>query len=109
MNSKNYFVHSPADGAATASEAGDSVSPRDVHGALRQAERGVNVGEVWNSPESEMYVQEDGQIVKALSSGDGTYSIVIRDMANSSGEPTTVISDYPQSAIDQNLRSGWWS
>jgi hypothetical protein len=95
--------------AAEGESSRDSISTRDVHGALRQAERSVNVEQVWNSPESEMYIQEDGQIVKTLSNGDGTYSVVIRDMENPSGKPTTVIPDYSQSAIDRNLRSGWWS
>jgi RHS repeat-associated protein len=86
----------------------DSIDPRDVHGALRGAERDVNPQYIWNNPDSDMYIQNDGQIVKALSNGDGSYSVVIRDMANPSGEPTTVMGNYLEEEIERNLESGYW-
>jgi hypothetical protein len=38
----------------------DSIDPRDVHGALRGAERGVNPQDIWSNPDSDMYIQNDG-------------------------------------------------
>jgi hypothetical protein len=43
-----------------------------------------------------MYVQGDGQMVKVLDHGNGTYDIVIRDISNPSAQPTNVIKDTTQ-------------
>jgi RHS repeat-associated protein len=67
-------------------EEADSILARDIHGALRQAERDVTWQEVWDNPDSQMYIQtDDGQVVKALDNGNDTFTIVVRDMSNPSG------------------------
>jgi hypothetical protein len=83
-----------------------TTSPRDIHGALRRTERDVEVDRVWR--EGDMYVQSDGQIARVLDNGDGTYSVVIRDMSNPSGAPTTVIPDLTQSQLDGRINRGDW-
>ncbi|MFE2260225.1 RHS repeat domain-containing protein [Streptomyces griseosporeus] len=97
----------PLPGGKGAGGKAGSVSSRDIHGALRQTQRGVNVDEVWKK--GDMYVQEDGQIVKTLSNGDGTSQVVIRDMSNPSGEPTTVIERMSDASIQRRLDDGRWS
>lgn len=82
------------------------VSDRDVHGQLRTGEREVDVDHVWR--EGEMYIQQDGQIVKILDNGDGTYSVVVRDMSNPSGRPTTVIADMTENQIQNRIDRGFW-
>jgi len=101
------LANSNTDGGGATGE-GSTVNPRDVHGALRGSERDVNWQEVWRDPNSEIYYQNDGQIVKVLGNGDGTYQVVIRDLSNPSGEPTTVIQRLTQSELNNNLRSGKW-
>jgi hypothetical protein len=46
-----------------------------------------------------MYVPGDGQIVKVLDNGNGTYDVVVRDLANPSGQPTTVLKDATQKLL----------
>lgn len=84
----------------------DSTAGRDIHGTYRQAHRDVNVDEVWSN--GDMYVQEDGQIVKTLSNGDGTSRVVIRDMSNPSGKPTTVIERMSDASIERRIDDGRW-
>ncbi|MHA6759593.1 polymorphic toxin-type HINT domain-containing protein [Streptacidiphilus sp. PAMC 29251] len=91
-----------------AAPAGKSVSSRDVHGALRDATRTAG-DEIWNDSSSGMYIQNDGQVVKALPTGNGSYDVAIRDMSNSSGGYTTVIKDFTQKELDGRLGSGSWS
>ncbi|MEE6263808.1 hypothetical protein [Plantactinospora sonchi] len=55
-----------------------------------------------------MYIQDDGQIVRVLDNGNGTYDIVVRDMGNPSGAPTTVIKDASQRYVDNKLNNGRW-
>jgi Pretoxin HINT domain len=85
-----------------------SIDPRDVHGAFREATRDVNANEVWNNRNSEMYFQNDGQVVKVLSNGDGTYSAVIKDLSNPSGNSTTVIERITQGQLDRYIESRRW-
>jgi hypothetical protein len=81
-------------------------SARDVHGTDRTAMRGVDVDHVWQN--GDMYVQEDGQIVKVLDNGNGTYDVVVRDMGNPSGSPTTVIKDATQKYVNNKVEGGQW-
>jgi hypothetical protein len=87
-------------------EATRSIAMRDIHGKLRQAERDVMVSEVWER--GAMYFQSDEQVAKALSNGDGTYAVVIRDMSNPSGEPTSQIDRMTEAEILDKLESGRW-
>ena len=84
----------------------EGTSARDVHGQLRTGEREVDVDHVWR--DGEMYIQQDGQIVKILDNGDGTYSVVVRDMSNPSGRPTTVIADMTQKQVQSRIDRGIW-
>ncbi|GAA1999456.1 polymorphic toxin-type HINT domain-containing protein [Catenulispora subtropica] len=88
-------------------DATSSTSTRDVHGALRNAER-ESGDEIWNNPDSHMYNQSDGQTVKVLNTGNGMYSVAIRDMSNSSGGYTSVIKGFTQKELDGRLREGTW-
>ncbi|MFF7182277.1 ricin-type beta-trefoil lectin domain protein [Streptomyces sp. NPDC008121] len=80
---------------------------RDVHGSDRTAMRGVDVNNVWQN--GTMFNQTDGQIVKVLDNGNGTFDIVVRDMSNPSGAPTTVMKDATQNYVNNQTRSGRWS
>ncbi|MDQ4039235.1 MAG: hypothetical protein M3313_13020 [Actinomycetota bacterium] len=82
------------------------LSDQDVHGQLRIAEREVDVDQVWH--EGEMYIQQDGQIVKILDNGNGTYSVVVRDMSNPSGRPTTVIAEMTERQVKSRIDRGFW-
>jgi RHS repeat-associated protein len=84
----------------------DGVAPRDVHGLGRKAERGVDVDHVWKN--GDMYVQNDGQIVKVLDNGNGTSSVVVRDMSNPSGAPTTTIPNMTTAEINRKIERGIW-
>ncbi|MEV0680101.1 hypothetical protein AB0I60_26620 [Actinosynnema sp. NPDC050436] len=56
----------------------------------------------------EMYIQGDGQI-KVLPNSDGkNYSVVIRDMSNPSGAPTTVLDVLTESQLQSRMDRGWW-
>ncbi len=81
-------------------------SERDIHGQLRTGQREVDVNHVW--AEGEMYIQGDGQIVKVLPNGDGTYSVVVRDMSNPSGGPTTVLDALTEKQLQSRIDRGWW-
>ncbi|GAA3875977.1 hypothetical protein GCM10022243_46100 [Saccharothrix violaceirubra] len=82
-------------------------SDRDVHGRMRTGQRQVDVDHVWQN--GEMYIQGDGQIVKVLPNGDGnTYSVVVRDMSNPSGAPTTVLDALTESQLQSRIDRGWW-
>jgi hypothetical protein len=97
-----------ADRVNMSSDGGGSggMSNRDIHGAGRISERGVDVTYVWDH--GDMYVQGDGQIVKVLDNGNGTYDVVIRDMANPRGQPTTVLKDATQKYVDRKIAKGDW-
>lgn len=82
-------------------------SDRDVHGKMRQSQRDVDVDRVWS--EGEMYIQADGQIVKILENGDGTYSVVVKDPSNPSGEPTTVIEKLTESQLQSRIDREYWT
>lgn len=90
----------------SASESGGGMSGRDIHGVGRVSERGVDVQHVWDN--GDMYVQGDGQIVKVLDNGNGTHDVVVRDMANPSGQPTTVLKDATQKYVDGKISRGDW-
>jgi hypothetical protein len=81
-------------------------SARDVHGTDRTGLRGVDVDHVWQN--GDMYVQEDGQIVKAVDNGNGTYDVVVRDMSNPSGAPTTVLKNATEKYLNNKIESGQW-
>ncbi|WP_051967552.1 hypothetical protein [Kitasatospora mediocidica] len=70
---------------------GGNTTARDIHGTGRVSERGVDVGHVWDN--GDMYIQGDGQIVKVLDNGNGTCDVVICDISNPTGKPTTVLKD----------------
>lgn len=84
----------------------DGTAPRDIHGADRTAMRGVGVDHVWK--DGDMYIQNDGQVVRVLNNGNGTYSVVVRDMSNPSGAPTTVIPGLTQTELDNKISRGIW-
>lgn len=87
-------------------ESEGSIDPRDIHDAFRESYRDVDVDRVWS--EGEMYFQEDGQIVKILDNGDGTYQVVVKDPSNLSGLPTTVIEALTENQFQQRLDSERW-
>jgi hypothetical protein len=60
-----------------------STAARDVHGVDRTGMRDVDEQHVWDN--GDMYIQDDGCIVKVLDNGNGTYDVVVRDMSNPSG------------------------
>jgi hypothetical protein len=80
---------------------------RDVHGSDRTAMRGVDVDHVWDN--GEMYIQDDGQVVKVLDNGNGTYDVVVRDMSNPTGKPTTVLKDATEKYVQNKIDSEKWS
>ncbi|MFD9223086.1 hypothetical protein ACFWDI_24475 [Streptomyces sp. NPDC060064] len=43
----------------------------------------MDVKDVWEN--GEMYIQDDGQLVKILETGNGKFDIVVKDMSNPSG------------------------
>jgi hypothetical protein len=61
---------------------------------------------VWDN--GEMYIQDDGQIVKVLDNGNGTYDVVVRDMSNPTGKPTTVIKDATDKYVQNKIDSEKW-
>ena len=79
---------------------------RDVHGGDRTAMRGVDVDHVWDN--GEMYIQDAGQIVKVLDNGNGTYDVVVRDLSNPTGKPTTVIKDATDKYVQNKIDSEKW-
>jgi hypothetical protein len=81
-------------------------STRDVHGTDRTGMRGVDVDHVWQN--GDMYVQEDGQIVKVLDNGNGTYDVVVRDMSNPSGAPTTALKNATEKYVNNKVEGGQW-
>ncbi|MEV1011638.1 polymorphic toxin-type HINT domain-containing protein [Streptomyces sp. NPDC049881] len=81
-------------------------SDRDVHGVGRTGERGVDVAHVWEN--GDMYIQEDGQIVRVLSNGNGSYDVVVRDMGNPSGAPTTAMKDVSEQYVQNQIDRGRW-
>jgi hypothetical protein len=89
-------------------EATGGTSNRDIHGMLREAER-ASGDEIWNDPDSELFTQKDGQVVKVLDVGNGNYSVAVRDMSNPNGNYTTVMTNFTQKELDGRLNSGTWS
>jgi hypothetical protein len=92
-------------GAGAPEESGGT-SARDVHGTDRTGTRGVDVDHVWQN--GDMYIQRDGQIVKVLDNGNGTYDVVVRDMSNPSGAPTTVLKDATARYVNNKIEGGQW-
>ncbi|MEU6221741.1 hypothetical protein ABZ845_30215 [Streptomyces sp. NPDC047022] len=86
---------------------GGGTGGRDVHGANRVGQRGVDVDHVWQN--GDLYIQEDGQMVRVLDNGNGTYDVVVRDPANPSGGPTTVLKDATERYVQNKIESGKWS
>jgi hypothetical protein len=84
----------------------DRTDPRDVHGAFRSASRDVDPDHVWAN--GEMYIQDDGRIVKVLDKGNGTYDVVVRDMSKPSDTPNTVLEGVSEGYIQRKLDSGRW-
>ncbi|MEV6492849.1 hypothetical protein AB0M20_30140 [Actinoplanes sp. NPDC051633] len=68
--------------------------------------RGVDVDHVWRN--GDMYVQQDGQIVRVLDNGNGTYDVVVRDMSNPSGAPTTVLKNATERYVNNKIEGGQW-
>lgn len=82
-------------------------SDRDIHGKLRETEREVDVDRV--RKEGKLLYQADGQLVRVLSNGDGTYSVVITDPSNPSGNPTTTIPDITEKQLQSRLDREYWN
>ena len=57
----------------------------------------------------DLYIQDDGCIVKVLDNGNGTYDVVVRDMSNPSGKPVTSIKDATENYINNKINSGKWA
>jgi hypothetical protein len=83
-----------------------STAARDVHGVDRTGMRDVDEQHVWDN--GDMYIQDDGCIVKVLDNGNGTYDVVVRDMSNPSGKPVTSIKDATENYINNKINSGKW-
>jgi RHS repeat-associated protein len=83
------------------------ISDGELHGLLRAASRGVDVELV--TRDGDLYIQDnqgnDVFFVKALSNGDGTSDIVIR---NGSGEIQGTIASFSDATIAKHLTSGKW-
>ncbi|WP_229071068.1 hypothetical protein [Actinoplanes sp. DH11] len=79
---------------------------RDVHGALRTASRDADPDFVW--AHGDMYVQDDGRIVKVLDKGNGTYDVVVRDLSNPSDTPNTVMEGVSENYVQRKIDSGRW-
>lgn len=105
--STSFGVLAVAAVVGTVSAGSGDISKQAIHGELRQSQR-VSAGEIWNHPDSEMYFQEDGQIVKVLSQGKGFNTVVIRNPAAEPGTYTTVMTDYTDEAIAAKLASKDW-
>lgn len=95
-----------ADWDAAANSGSSGVSARDVHGQNRDS-RHVDVDNVWRN--GAMYTQTDGQIVRVLDNGNGTFDIVVRDLSNPSGGHSTAMKDAPKNYVDKKIRDGKWS
>jgi type VII secretion system ESX-1 substrate len=83
-----------------------NTAARDVHGVDRTGMRDVDEQHVWDN--GDMYVQDDGCIVKILDNGNGTYDVVVRDMSNPSGKPVTSIKDATEKYVNNKVNSGKW-
>jgi hypothetical protein len=59
--------------------------------------------------EGDLYIQEDGQLVRVLDNVNGTSDVVVRDASNPSGEPTTKIKNMPNRQVESRVNSGRWS
>ncbi|GIG55883.1 hypothetical protein Lfu02_02550 [Longispora fulva] len=84
---------------------GESTAARDIHGKLRISEREIDVNEV--KQDGDLYVQDDGQMVRVLDRGGGRSDVVIYDPGNPSGEPTTVIN-MSNSSVARRVDQGRW-
>jgi hypothetical protein len=83
-----------------------STAARDVHGVDRTGMRNVDEQHVWDN--GDMYIQEDGCIVKVLDNGNGTYDVVVRDMSNPSGKPVIESKDATEKYVNNKIDSGKW-
>jgi hypothetical protein len=83
-----------------------STAARDMHGVDRTGMRDVDEQHVWDN--GDMYIQDDGCIVKVLDNGNGTYDVVVRDMSNPSGKPVTSIKNATQNYLNNKIDSGKW-
>jgi RHS repeat-associated protein len=83
----------------------NTVNPRDVHGEL--ADTDVDVGHV--KAEGDLYIQDDGQLVRVLDNGNGTSDVVVYDPSNPSCAPTTKIKNMPNRQVQSRVDSGRWS
>lgn len=54
-------------------------------------------------------MQEDGQLVRVLSNGDGTYSVVVSDPSNPSGNPTTTFPKLTEKQLQSRLDREYWN
>lgn len=88
-------------------QGGGNTGGRDVHGTNRVGQRGVDVDHVWKN--GDLYIQDDGQMVRILDNGNGTYDVVVRDLSNPSGAPTTVLKDATERYVQNKIESGKWS
>jgi hypothetical protein len=48
-------------------------------------------------------------MVRILDNGNGTYDVVVRDLSNPSGAPTTVLKDATERYVQNKIESGKWS
>jgi hypothetical protein len=83
-----------------------STAARDVHGVDRTGMRDVDEQHVWDN--GDMYIQDDGCVVKVLDNCNGTYDVVVPDMNNPSGNPVTSIKNATQNYLDNKIDSGKW-
>ncbi|MFI6079135.1 hypothetical protein ACIA5C_47280 [Actinoplanes sp. NPDC051343] len=83
-----------------------STAARDVHGVDRTGMRDVDEQHVWDN--GDMYIQDDGCVVKVLDNGNGTYDVVVRDMNNPSRKPVTSIKNATQNYLNNKIDSGKW-
>jgi len=62
----------------------------------------VNVDEVWR--DGDLYIQDDGRLVRVLDRGDGTHDVVIREP---DGTPVTSMN-ISDSSLTKRIAEGRW-
>jgi len=59
----------------------------DFHNNLNRSERGIDIEEIWL--DGDLYIQDDGRLVRVLDQGNGVHHAVIREPGTAAGTVDT--------------------
>ena len=79
------------------------VDPADIHGIERAGLRGIDSEEVWKH--GDLLIQDDGQMVKYVAAGDGSFDVVIRSGANAG---TSTSMNVSEASFLNRIKTGRW-